>query len=267
MSTAALNDPIAWAERIAGLTLDPWQRDVLLSAAPRLLLNATRQSGKSTAAALDETARDRKFADVVDCRYAMPPSERDERVALTVEKRIALDDESASQLIAKSREGPREVGCVPRLQHDETPPERLRRSADLLRISSALGLSGLTRRATRFAPGTISRITSRRLLPRALVIRLIPVALPWGWLKLATSPARTGSSAIMKTIGVAPAAAFAAAADGSPPVTRTDTGRRASSAANAPRRSLRPPAQRYSTWTLRSSAYPARSRPRRKAAL
>ena len=40
------------------------------------------------------------------------------------------------------------------------------------------------------------------------MIRLIPVALPWGWLKVATSRARTGSSAIMKTIGVVPAAAF-----------------------------------------------------------
>ena len=50
--SAALDDPIAWAERISELTLDPWQRDVLLSAAPRLLLNATRQSGKSTVAAL-----------------------------------------------------------------------------------------------------------------------------------------------------------------------------------------------------------------------
>jgi hypothetical protein len=50
--SAALDDRIAWAERISELTLDPWQRDVLLSAAPRLLLNATRQSGKSTAAAL-----------------------------------------------------------------------------------------------------------------------------------------------------------------------------------------------------------------------
>ena len=50
--SAALDDPVAWAERIAALTLDPWQRDVLLSAAPRLLLNATRQSGKSAVAAL-----------------------------------------------------------------------------------------------------------------------------------------------------------------------------------------------------------------------
>ena len=47
-----LGDPIAWAEGIAGLTLDPWQSEVLLSASPRLLLNATRQSGKITAAAL-----------------------------------------------------------------------------------------------------------------------------------------------------------------------------------------------------------------------
>ena len=50
--STTLGDPIAWAERIAEPTLDPWQRDALLSAAPRLLLNATRQSGKSTVAAL-----------------------------------------------------------------------------------------------------------------------------------------------------------------------------------------------------------------------
>ena len=50
--SARPGDPIAWAERIAELTLHPWQRDVLLSASPRLLLNATRQSGKSTTAAL-----------------------------------------------------------------------------------------------------------------------------------------------------------------------------------------------------------------------
>ena len=50
--STTLDDPVAWAERIAGLTLDPWQRDVLLSLSPRLLLNATRQSGKSTVAAL-----------------------------------------------------------------------------------------------------------------------------------------------------------------------------------------------------------------------
>ena len=33
--SAALHDPITWAERIAELNLDSWQRDVLLSTAPR----------------------------------------------------------------------------------------------------------------------------------------------------------------------------------------------------------------------------------------
>ena len=44
-------DPVRLAER-AGLEPDPWQRDVLRSAARRLLLNCSRQSGKSTTVAL-----------------------------------------------------------------------------------------------------------------------------------------------------------------------------------------------------------------------
>lgn len=40
-------DPVRLAER-AGLSPDPWQRDVLHSSASRLLLNCSRQSGKST---------------------------------------------------------------------------------------------------------------------------------------------------------------------------------------------------------------------------
>jgi len=44
-------DPVLLAER-AGLSPDPWQRDVLRSASPRMLLNCSRQSGKSTTVAL-----------------------------------------------------------------------------------------------------------------------------------------------------------------------------------------------------------------------
>ncbi len=40
-------DPVLLAEQ-AGITPDPWQARVLRSASPRLLLNASRQSGKST---------------------------------------------------------------------------------------------------------------------------------------------------------------------------------------------------------------------------
>jgi hypothetical protein len=46
--SVTLDDPIAWAERIAGLALDPWQRDVLLSsAAPRECCSMRRDSRAS----------------------------------------------------------------------------------------------------------------------------------------------------------------------------------------------------------------------------
>lgn len=48
--SAAL-DPVRLAKRV-GLTPDPWQTRVLRSSAPRLLLNCSRQSGKSTIAAV-----------------------------------------------------------------------------------------------------------------------------------------------------------------------------------------------------------------------
>lgn len=44
-------DPVLLAAQ-AGLEPDPWQADVLRSASPRMLLNASRQSGKSTTVAL-----------------------------------------------------------------------------------------------------------------------------------------------------------------------------------------------------------------------
>lgn len=44
-------DPVAFAQR-AGIVPDPWQADVLRSDAKRVLLNASRQSGKSTTTAL-----------------------------------------------------------------------------------------------------------------------------------------------------------------------------------------------------------------------
>jgi hypothetical protein len=44
-------DPVLLAQR-CGLDLDRWQRDVLRSGANRMLLNASRQSGKSTTVAL-----------------------------------------------------------------------------------------------------------------------------------------------------------------------------------------------------------------------
>lgn len=44
-------DPVLFA-RAAGFEPDPWQAQVLRSRAPRILLNCSRQSGKSTVVAM-----------------------------------------------------------------------------------------------------------------------------------------------------------------------------------------------------------------------
>jgi len=41
-------DPVAWCQGALGLDPDPWQAEVLRSNAKRILLNCSRQSGKST---------------------------------------------------------------------------------------------------------------------------------------------------------------------------------------------------------------------------
>src|SRR6476619_4407864 len=45
-------DSVAWAERVSGLGLDPWQKEVLLADDARLAILCCRQSGKSTIVAL-----------------------------------------------------------------------------------------------------------------------------------------------------------------------------------------------------------------------
>ena len=41
-------DPAIWAKEVLGLNPDPWQADLLRSRSPRIILNCSRQSGKST---------------------------------------------------------------------------------------------------------------------------------------------------------------------------------------------------------------------------
>jgi len=59
---------------------------------------------------------------------------------------------------------------------------------------------------------------SSRFDPISMPIKVVPVRLPPGRLRLATSPVSTGSPPIVKTIGMVAVAALAASADGSPPV-------------------------------------------------
>jgi hypothetical protein len=83
------------------------------------------------------------------------------------------------------------------------------------------------------------------------------VGLPPGRVRLATSPAATGSLMPGKTIGIVEVALFAAiAALMPPPATITSTLRSTRSAANAGSLSSRPSVQRYSIVKFCPSTYP-----------
>jgi hypothetical protein len=96
-------------------------------------------------------------------------------------------------------------------------------------------------------------------------MKITPVKLAPGRLRLATSPSRTGSVPVANTTGTVVATAFAANA---PAVLATITAacRSIRSVTKAGSRSLRPSAQRCSITTLRPSTKPASVRPRRNAA-
>ena len=67
------------------------------------------------------------------------------------------------------------------------------------------------------AAGTSSRANSRCFAPSSTLNQLTPVTFPSGWLKLPTSPARTGSTPLVNTIGIVVVSDFATRAELLPP--------------------------------------------------
>ena len=90
------------------------------------------------------------------------------------------------------------------------------------------------------AAGTSSCSSSSRFGPSSTPNEVTPVRLPPGRLKLATSPAWTGSAPVRKTIGIVAVAVLAANAEAFPLVAITVTWRRTRSAASAGSRSYWP---------------------------
>ncbi len=112
----------------------------------------------------------------------------------------------------------------------------------------------------------------RAAIPGVLVaistlIWAAPVRLPPGRLRLSTSPVRTGSPPIAKTIGIVVVAGFAATAAGVAAATITFTWRRTNSAASAGNRSYWSSAHKYSMLTFWPSIKPASPRLFRNAAI
>jgi hypothetical protein len=70
-----IGDPV-FLMRASGLEPDPWQIDVLRSTAPRIILNASRQSGKSQITAACAVALAARASSRTDLGAAHDPQER-----------------------------------------------------------------------------------------------------------------------------------------------------------------------------------------------
>src|SRR5262249_36282271 len=78
---------------------------------------------------------------------------------------------------------------------------------------SVKGHLASTSTPTRAAPGRSSRKSPSCFVPCCPAMKLTPVTLPPGRLRLATRPSLTGSPPVVKTIGIVVVAALAAIAD------------------------------------------------------
>jgi hypothetical protein len=102
---------------------------------------------------------------------------------------------------------------------------------------SISGVFGSRNAAMTAALGTSSWSSPSCLPDKSVVVKITPVTLPPGRLRLATRPVLTGSAPVAKTIGVVAVAVLVAAAAVKPLATITATERRARSAANPGNRS------------------------------
>lgn len=73
-------DPVEFAARVGFEDLDGWQEDLLLSTAPRILLNITRQGGKSTMSGV--LAVHKALTDAGSLVLILAPSERQAKETL-----------------------------------------------------------------------------------------------------------------------------------------------------------------------------------------
>src|SRR5215467_7475477 len=152
-----------------------------------------------------------------------------------LKKGIATNDHRARLVLSKRCESAFEIICLAG-SHDKNLHAKA--LCGVLNVFRLILRVGITRIAIGEALGTISCSRASLLEPSRAAYTLTPVALPPGRLRLATSPALTGSSPVVKTIGTVVVAALAARAEMVPPVAaKIVTPRSTSSAISAGSRS------------------------------
>ena len=161
-----------------------------------------------------------------------------------VEEWIGLDQDGGDTLLDERGEGGLEFSFAADFGDGNSSPSVRAAASTSFICGSAVGRPGLNSPPTTRACGISSRSNSSRFATTSSIKSITPVILPPGRFRLATRPSWTGSDPTTKTTGIVEDAAFAARAEGGPPVAAiTETGRLTNSATSAGNRSARPSAQ------------------------
>jgi hypothetical protein len=107
-------DPVVFA-KLCGFTPDPWQERLLRSEAPRVLLNCSRQAGKSTVAAILALHKARYVPGSLVLALAPALRQSQEFMSKVAGAFYALEGENARRKVRLRREGFRDQDSVRRL--------------------------------------------------------------------------------------------------------------------------------------------------------
>src|SRR5215831_8289525 len=171
----------------------------------------------------------------------------DQLEAAANEKAIAADEKRVGPLAHKSCKGRVDLPTVAGLEDLELQPHSASSRFHVSQRSLGSGISRIDEHGHTSGAGHQLTSSSSRFAVTSTLKKLIPVKLPPGRARLATSPSLTGSSATTNTMGIVVVPALAANAEAKFPAAITATCRRTSSAASAGSRSNCPSAERYSS--------------------
>src|SRR5262245_60485569 len=188
----------------------------------------------------DHAASHREVAGASDHRNIVSRRQHRELTGASGQERIGCNDHGAGLALHQRLERRIDLARGAGLEHLQLQPGHTGGclSQRLLVKRRFTRFLGLTITAIRVAAGTSSRTNSRCFAPSSTLNQITPVTFPSGWLKLLTSPARTGSAPLVNTIGIVVVSDFATRAVWLPPVAAMTATRRAiRSAASARNRS------------------------------
>ena len=159
-------------------------------------------AGAPVRAVAHESAAGDRVTSLVERRHAGAPRPRDAARRTGGDERVGAEQQRIRPAQRDLGQPGIDLAFAAGIDDVQADTAARANACDPSTCSRADGVFGLTISATCLACGTSSRSSSKRLGIRSAVRKMMPVALPPGRARLWTTPSRTGSPPIVKTMGI-----------------------------------------------------------------